>query len=217
MAATRQQVKVFMSQREKGNTQAAAAAKAGISERTGRRIEREDGKPESKGRHRRTRNDPFAGVWDEVAEKLGSNPELLPLNQVVFRANSPTNSAEEPIFAIKGRIVSLTALLLLAQALARKSPQGKCLAEILLRNAKQSAILGLHPVEPFDRQNASILKVQNLAFGSIQAKLAAQGKAEMFIFNAASHIEPIGEFAQLRLEDMCCWCGTLWQAPSIVP
>ena len=113
-----------MSQREKGNTQAAAAAKAGISERTGRRIEREDGKPESKGRHRRTRNDPFAGVWDEVAEKLGSNPELLPLNQVVFRANSPTNSAEEPIFAIKGRIVSLTALLLLSQALARKSPQG---------------------------------------------------------------------------------------------
>jgi len=48
MAATRQQVKVFMSQREEGKTQAAAAAKAGISERTGRRIEREDFKPEPK-------------------------------------------------------------------------------------------------------------------------------------------------------------------------
>jgi len=79
MAATRQQVKVFMSQREEGKTQAAAAAKAGISERTGRRIEREDFKPEPKTRRWRTRNDPFAAVWDKVAEQLGGNPELQAL------------------------------------------------------------------------------------------------------------------------------------------
>jgi DNA-binding XRE family transcriptional regulator len=79
MAATRQQVKVFMSQREAGKTQAAAAAKAGISERTGRRIEREGFKPEPKTRRWRTRNDPFAAVWDEVAEQLGSHPELQAL------------------------------------------------------------------------------------------------------------------------------------------
>jgi len=41
MAATEQQVKVFMDERKAGKGQVAAAAKAGISERTGRRIERE--------------------------------------------------------------------------------------------------------------------------------------------------------------------------------
>ncbi len=79
MAATRQQVKVFMTQREEGRTQAAAAAKAGISERTGRRIERGGGKRDSSTRHWRTRNDPFAAVWEEVTVQLGSNPELQAL------------------------------------------------------------------------------------------------------------------------------------------
>ena len=40
MAATKQQVKVFMDERSSGKNEATAAAKAGISERTGRRIER---------------------------------------------------------------------------------------------------------------------------------------------------------------------------------
>lgn len=35
---TKQQVKIFMSKRKEGETQAAAAGKAGVSERTGRRI-----------------------------------------------------------------------------------------------------------------------------------------------------------------------------------
>ena len=76
MAATTQQVKVFMSQRKQGKTQVAAAAKAGISERSGRRIERGHA-PGS--RHWRTRSDPFAEVWDEVAERLGHDPGLQPL------------------------------------------------------------------------------------------------------------------------------------------
>ena len=79
MAATKLQVKVFMSQREDGKTQAAAAAKAGISERTGRRIERGGSKHGNKSRHWRTRDDPFAVVWDEIAEQLGANPDLQAL------------------------------------------------------------------------------------------------------------------------------------------
>jgi len=43
MAATEQQVKVFMDETTSGKSQVAAAAKAGISERTGRRIERVSG------------------------------------------------------------------------------------------------------------------------------------------------------------------------------
>jgi len=39
MAATRQQVNISMPKQAQGKTQAAAAAKAGISERSGRRIE----------------------------------------------------------------------------------------------------------------------------------------------------------------------------------
>jgi hypothetical protein len=58
-----------MKHRQTGCTQALSAAKAGISERSGRRVEKgETGKP--KGRHWRTREDPLALVWE---------PELIPL------------------------------------------------------------------------------------------------------------------------------------------
>ena len=76
MAATKQQVKVFMEQRKAGKNQVAAAAKAGISERSGRRIEREGGGRGRKPRHWRTRPDPFEAVWDEIAERLGGAPSL---------------------------------------------------------------------------------------------------------------------------------------------
>lgn len=79
MAATRQQVKIFMSQRQQGKTQASAAAKAGISERTGRRIEREGARPDKDARHWRTRNDPFSEVWAEVAQQLERSPDLQAL------------------------------------------------------------------------------------------------------------------------------------------
>jgi len=78
MAATEQQVKVFMDERKAGKGQVAASAKAGISERTGRRIERE-GRRGRKPRHWRTRNDPFEAVWDEVAEQLTLQPSLQAL------------------------------------------------------------------------------------------------------------------------------------------
>lgn len=76
MAATKQQVKVFMDERKAGRSQVAAAAKAGISERTGRRIEQEGGVGSRKPRHWRTRQDPFEAVWGEVAERLAAEPSL---------------------------------------------------------------------------------------------------------------------------------------------
>lgn len=79
MAATKQQVKVFMDNRASGTHQLAAAAKAGISERTGRRIERESSGRGPKSRHWRTRNDPFIAVWDEIAEQLALEPSLQAL------------------------------------------------------------------------------------------------------------------------------------------
>ncbi len=71
MAVTKQQVGVYMSSLEKGLPQATSAAKAGFSERTGRRIMEQGGHSLSRTpRHWRTRSDPFAQVWDS---------ELVPL------------------------------------------------------------------------------------------------------------------------------------------
>jgi hypothetical protein len=59
-------------------TQVAAAAKAGISERSARRIELSDALPSQRpSRSWRTRSDPLAAVWDaEVVPVLQSDPQL---------------------------------------------------------------------------------------------------------------------------------------------
>lgn len=76
MAVTKQQVRVYMSQRKRGDTQVAAAAKAGLSERTARRIEQDETGGHQAPRRWRTRADPFGAVWDELAEQLGHEPGL---------------------------------------------------------------------------------------------------------------------------------------------
>jgi hypothetical protein len=79
MAVTEQQVKVFMAKRAAGQSQATAAAQAGLSERTGRRLEKGPRVGASPPRHWRTREDAFAGVWDEVVAKLQGDAELQAL------------------------------------------------------------------------------------------------------------------------------------------
>jgi len=70
-----------MTGRSKGDIQITAAAKAGISECSGRRIENGNSPQEDKPmRHRRTRKDHFKGVWEnEVVPMLQQNAELQPL------------------------------------------------------------------------------------------------------------------------------------------
>jgi transposase InsO family protein len=75
---TMQQVRLYMNSKSQGATQAQAGAKAGVSERSARRI---DGGGisvlEAKGRDWRTRQDPFAGVWEsEVVALLERQPGL---------------------------------------------------------------------------------------------------------------------------------------------
>jgi hypothetical protein len=80
MAVTEQQVRVYMSQRQSGKKQVAAAAQAGISERTARRLDRGQGGRSRELRKWRTRADPFAAVWSaELAPQLQRDPELQPL------------------------------------------------------------------------------------------------------------------------------------------
>jgi hypothetical protein len=60
----------------KSKTQELAAAKAGISERSARRIENADTLPsQNPRRYWRSRPDPFAQVWDaEVVHCCGAHP-----------------------------------------------------------------------------------------------------------------------------------------------
>jgi hypothetical protein len=76
MPITDRQVRRYMEQRRLGATQVVAAAKAGFSERTARRLEGNPVLPGQRagGRRKRTRVDPFAGVWAE---------EIVPLLQAV--------------------------------------------------------------------------------------------------------------------------------------
>ena len=70
-----------MSERKAGTSQQPSAAKAGISERSARRIDKGEHTEEPKARrHWRTRPDPLDVVWEEaVVPLLESNPALLPI------------------------------------------------------------------------------------------------------------------------------------------
>ena len=69
---TDRQVRRYMSSRKDGYSQAAASARSGFSERTGRRIEADPALPSQReARRYRTRLDPFAEVWlDELVPML---------------------------------------------------------------------------------------------------------------------------------------------------
>ncbi len=82
MAVNKTQETLYMNKRKSGHSQASAAAIAGISERTGRRIENRqltrDEKPDS--RIYRTRKDPLSEVWETtLVPMLEAQPGLLPM------------------------------------------------------------------------------------------------------------------------------------------
>lgn len=70
-----------MNARERGCSQQTAAAKADISVRSGRRIEKGEHQPQKERRHDwRTRPDPLAGVWEsELEPMLCRQPKLQPM------------------------------------------------------------------------------------------------------------------------------------------
>ncbi len=80
-AINSEQVRVYMQTRKYGKKQVTAAAKAGISERSGRRIEKGNLQPGNKRKcYWRTRVDPFADVWDsEILPLLEKNHKLTPI------------------------------------------------------------------------------------------------------------------------------------------
>ena len=82
MAAKTTQVTLYMNTRNQGKSQIEAAARAGISERTARRIDTQKHSSQSSPAPRSysTRNDPLADVWNnELKPKLEQQPGLLPI------------------------------------------------------------------------------------------------------------------------------------------
>lgn len=78
---TDQQIRIYMNERKLGKTQCQAAAKANLSERTGRRIDKgEITIGPRKGRHWRTRTDPLEPLWESViCPLLEETPSLTPV------------------------------------------------------------------------------------------------------------------------------------------
>lgn len=74
---TNQQEKLYMQHRQQGASQETAAAKAGISTRSGRRIEKTGTPRHQSERDWRTREDPLAAVWNtELVILLEREPSL---------------------------------------------------------------------------------------------------------------------------------------------
>jgi hypothetical protein len=62
---------IYMENRKENTTQVISAAKAGISERTGRRIDHNEHQPQKgKWRNWKTRKDPFSEVWNKSVKPL---------------------------------------------------------------------------------------------------------------------------------------------------
>jgi hypothetical protein len=80
---TQEQVNLYMSyQKNPKQTQASAAAKAGFSQRTARRIDNGEHKTTRSPRQYRTRNDPLNGLFEQhLVPLLEETPALLPITQ----------------------------------------------------------------------------------------------------------------------------------------
>jgi hypothetical protein len=77
---TQQQESLYMSKRQQGKSQETASAKAAISERSGRRIEKGERHSIPGERHWRTREDPLAAIWEtELLPLLEKEPQLTGL------------------------------------------------------------------------------------------------------------------------------------------
>ncbi len=77
---TDHQIRLYMNERKQGRSQVSAAAKASISERSARRIDKGQLTPQPKAaRHWRTRPDPLEEVWEShLVPLLEAEPTLLP-------------------------------------------------------------------------------------------------------------------------------------------
>jgi len=105
ISITKQQVKLYMSHR-KNHSQVKAAAKAGISERSARRIENGTHQPQQKPRQYRTRKDPFNGLFEQhLVPLLQDDPELQPITLLdVLEEKAPGKFDQSNLRTLQRRV-----------------------------------------------------------------------------------------------------------------
>ena len=138
-ALTREQVNLFMKKRTEGDTQQQASAKAGISERSGRRIDSGILPKKKDPRHWRTRKDPFVEVW---------NQEILPLLEK-NSALAPTTLFEDLQDRHPGRFSNVLKRTFQRRVKAWKALYGPD-KEIMFRQSKEAGRLGLSDFTELD-------------------------------------------------------------------
>lgn len=102
---TQQQVKLYMSHR-KNNSQVKSAAKAGISERSARRIEKGEHEIQQQPRKYRTRQDPFKGLFEKhLVPLLEVTPELQPITLLeVLEEKAPNQFDHSHLRTLQRRV-----------------------------------------------------------------------------------------------------------------
>jgi len=104
---TQEQVNLYMSyQNNPKQSQASAAAKAGFSERTARRIDKGEHKTMPLARQYRTRKDPFNGLFERhIVPLLEDDPALLPITLFdVLLEKSPDNIEQSHLRTLQRRV-----------------------------------------------------------------------------------------------------------------
>lgn len=106
------QVQVYMRARETGCTQPEAAAIAGFSERSGRRIEQGEHQPKYRAeRDWRTRADPLVQVWDsELEPMLRREPRLEPTTLYEYLISKYPGQYEQTLRTLQRRVETWKAL-----------------------------------------------------------------------------------------------------------
>ena len=127
------QVELYMEARRKGHTQSVAAAKAGISERSGRDIER--GRrinPQERKRNWRTRPDPLENGWEgELRPMLERTPALTAITLLEYlQSQYPTDYPDNVLRTLQRRVKQWQALW---------GPE----KEVMFRQAHEAGRLGL--------------------------------------------------------------------------
>jgi hypothetical protein len=104
---TEKQVKIYMNSRQLGNTQELSSAKAGISIRSGRKIEHGTREVRHKqARHWRTRKDPLDTVWsNELEPMLAESPTLQAITLLEYlQAKYPEKYPDKILRTLQRRV-----------------------------------------------------------------------------------------------------------------
>ena len=109
---TIKQVEIYMMARQTNCTQVLAAAKAGISERSGRGMESGDRKPASIVRNWQTRVDPLFNAWEgDLVPLLSKTPELTPITLLeLLQQRYPEQYPDKVLRTLQRRVKKWKAL-----------------------------------------------------------------------------------------------------------